>query len=1142
MAQLELLFRWIPIGWAGRFVLVRLLSRWQATVAWIMGVGLVAVIGATIPLYTVSIAQLGMVQRLEQPPAKNAHIFTRTSLRAAESQPLDVAWGRMNSRIQQHIDQTLGGVLAGWVEQTIPTGETTPMQVVYQDEDLPARLRIAHYDGWEQTTYLVEGEWPGEPSDPAIDLEAAIGQDVANQLALHPGDEIILDQRGWDSSIPMRVRITAIIEEIDTVQAEAQNMLRISSAPNGKFESNLLTTRQSFLRAAEDYVPDTGTMFGWWVFLDHGALEYAHRTDAIASVEEFERRLVEQDIDGATGTFIFTTQLNTILDDYETEVDALRAPFGILLLEIGALALFYLIVTAALIRRSDRREIAMLKSRGISSERLIMLHAIEALVICTVATVTAPSVSRWFLERIVPLLTRIEYLDLSLSPSVFVAAGVAAGVAGIVQVATLFPVLRLSLTSNGGSKTRDLKQPWWQRYYLDLALLVLGAATFWRLIVNRSPLTTTQSGTVQADPLLLLAPVLFFIAVGSVLLRVFPAVSGTLARIVGRRRQLIAPMAAWQVSREPAHYGHITFLLALAIGIGWLATSFQATLWRSQRDRAEYAVGSDIRIEERDTQIKMHRIRPLAFYEALSGVEAASPATRYFVPNIGSDGRQSVAGEVLAIDPATFGSVGYWRDDLGDLRLPDNTPVPAPPGLSLPVTPERIGFWARLDQPALDSFRQPVLSETGMVLFEPNTRHLRGLVSFAVRLRDSSGTPVHIGLAVVEGSTVDSDWLYFEGKVPAVAPGELRLESIYWRNAWQWYSSLGHTFRLHLTALTLTTSDGTHAALDWLEKDEQWDLLYDSGSPIEATTQIVPTPDALGALRDTSSYQITWDQDGNRSVIGMVLNYPEPDPIPAITSEELAAINGLLPGTRFQVGAIENVRPWFELVTTTSYFPTLYSDHRPFVVVDEEVLLYALNRRPSADVHLSEVWLRLDANASSEAVVNALKAQTDQTIMLKIETAGEAFDTLGTNILLAGLIGLLYLAFGVALTLAIISQVTYSALTSLQRRTQYGVLRALGLSVNHLVITIALEHLIVIATGTLLGAALGATISSQMIPTLAFGAVGESITPPFMIQFERAALAQYGLLILVMLMVTSSASMILVRRLTLSDLLRFGEE
>lgn len=1141
MAQLASLIRRMPVGWIGRFILLRLLARWQATAAWIMGVGLVAVIGATIPLYTVSIAQIGMVQRLEHAPAQNAQVSARTSLRAAQFAPLDAAWARMDSHIRQHVATAFSGVLDGWVLKIVSAGETTPMQVVVQDTDLPARLSVAHFESWQQAAYLVEGEWPAEPSDPAIDLEAALGRDMATQLGLQAGSDIVLEQRGWESSIPVRVRITAIVEAIDALQTGTPPMLRISSAPNGGLESNILTTRASFLRVAEAHVPDTGTTFGWWVLFDHSALEYAHRADAIAGVEAFKRRIVEQDVAGAEGsTFIFATQLPAILDEYETEVDTLRAPFGILLLEIGVLALFYLMVTAALLRRSDRREIAILKSRGIASGRLLTLHAAEALVICTLAAAIAPFVSQWFLEWIVPLLTRIEHLDLTLDRTVFAAATIAAGVAGIVQVATLLPVLRLPLTSGGGAQARDVKSPWWQRYYVDLVLLLIGAAAFWRLITNRSPLNTTQTGSVQADPLLLLAPVLLFVAVGSVLLRVFPAVSGALARLVARRRQLTAPLAAWHVSREPAHYGQITFLLALAIGIGWLATSFQVTLARSQHDRAAYAVGSDIRIEERDTTIKTRRIRPLAFYTALPSVEAISPAARYFVPNIGSEGRQSVAGEVLAVDPATFGAVSYWRDDLGELMLPDSAAALPTPGRVLPVRPARISLWARLDQPVLDAMARPVLSESGAVLYEPNTDQLRAMVGIGARLRDANGMPVHVALSIVD-LLPDSGWAYLEGSVPETVPGDLRLESIYWHNGWQWHWTRSRSYRLYLAALALTAPDGTHVALDWLANDARWDVLHDSGGAIDATADIVPSPDAPGDLRNSESFRVTWDQDGNRSVLGMVLNYPEPGPIPAIVSEELVALNGLLPGTRFQVGAIEYARPWFEMAATTAYFPSLYAD-RPFIVIDQQALLYTLNRRPSADLFPSEVWLRLEDGASSNAAIDALHAQTDQSIQLSIRTYDDALNSLDENMLLAGLIGLLYLAFGVALALAIISHLTYSALTTFQRRAQYGVLRALGLSANLLVATIALEHLIVLVTGTLLGALLGAGISAQMIPTLALGATGESITPPFMIRFEQAALAQYAVLVLLLMVVTSSASVVLVRRLTLGDLLRFGEE
>ena len=75
--------------------------------------------------------------------------------------------------------------------------------------------------------------------------------------------------------------------------------------------------------------------------------------------------------------------------------------------------------------------------------------------------------------------------------------------------------------------------------------------------------------------------------------------------------------------------------------------------------------------------------------------------------------------------------------------------------------------------------------------------------------------------------------------------------------------------------------------------------------------------------------------------------------------------------------------------------------------------------------------------------------------------------------MLAGLSGLLYLAFCISLTLTVISLLTYTALTALQRRAQYGVLRALGLSKERLVISIALEQVILLVTGTLLGASWG---------------------------------------------------------------------
>src|SRR5260221_12345585 len=91
---------------------------------------------------------------------------------------------------------------------------------------------------------------------------------------------------------------------------------------------------------------------------------------------------------------------------YEGNVKTLDAPFGLLLLQVGALVIFFLLVTAALVRRGERREIAMLQSRGAMDGQIIAIRGIEALLICVLAAIIAPTVSQQLLIAIAPFFAR----------------------------------------------------------------------------------------------------------------------------------------------------------------------------------------------------------------------------------------------------------------------------------------------------------------------------------------------------------------------------------------------------------------------------------------------------------------------------------------------------------------------------------------------------------------------------------------------------------------------------------------------------------------------------------------------------------------------------------------------------------------
>ncbi len=73
-------------------------------------------------------------------------------------------------------------------------------------------------------------------------------------------------------------------------------------------------------------------------------------------------------------------------------------------------------------------------------------------------------------------------------------------------------------------------------------------------------------------------------------------------------------------------------------------------------------------------------------------------------------------------------------------------------------------------------------------------------------------------------------------------------------------------------------------------------------------------------------------------------------------------------------------------------------------------------------------------------------------------------------------------------------------------------------------------------------AVLGLLLSNQVLPTMATSTTGAAITPPFLVQVEVSALSQYGLILLLVLGLVLLASVLLIRRLSLAQTLRYGDE
>jgi hypothetical protein len=1141
-------------GWAVEFSAYRLAARWRAALMVIVGVTLAALIGANIPLYTDAVLQIGMLESIRALPEEDVNIHSWVSV---ANRQLDPQWAQLDADVQVLARTQLSDPYPNWVTQALNGAEALPLPV--ENAPQKTRLRLAYYDHWQDRVTLVSGTWPQPPADDAADLEAALPVSAASELNLAAGDVVVLYNAADKGSLPIRVRIAGLILETDPENGYwfSPSPLRLDSSLEWALETNLLTTRDDFLRVVPQAIPDASTWIIWRFVFDYSYLPFQQVSAVIEHFQAFKQQMAAVIGDQGAPAHRLVYQQNVIapLKDYQDEVRVLRAPFGLVLIQIGTLVLFFLFVIVSLAQRGERREIALMQSRGAFDAHIVILRGVEGLIVCAAAVMAAPWLARGMLVWFVPTLMDTDRLSLAMDGQAFAFAALAAGAALIVLLMSLRPVLRLPLITGGGSTVRSASRLWWQRYYLDVVLMIIGLAALWRLLSSNSVLTVTASGEQRADPLLLIAPSLLFLALGSILLRLFPVIMGLIARAWASRPGLAGVLASWQVSRDPIHYAHITFLLALSIGMGWFATSFQATILASQRDRADYRVGADMRLTEYDTAQETARARPLAAYVETPGVAAAAQAWRQTDVGVTVDGLSFDGGDILAVDHNAIGRVAYWRDDLGPLPHIAGSDLPVT-GAALPVIPQRIGFWARLDV-------------SGAEGYVPDLFRLLSAIDLKLRVRDERGTFFYLRCAPVEIEGLDradvaasveraltigrrsfylypspeestfisalealSGWVYFEADLQGVRNAQrLDLLSVkympYVQDSLEW--------RLLLTDPDLFGQDGEPVAL---RVADQWSINAD------ARIAAVATRVSTGETRHGEPLrEIAWTmrarQDGHFSVL---VNYPAlADPIPALVSPAFARLNNLAPGLTFSL-PVTGMRQTFIVTDVIRYYPTLYDDIRPYMVADLDTLLYAVNRQEGRVYYPDETWVKLAPGFAAPDMLQRLTLHASATHVTNELTRQQALDDIANAPLALGLIGLLYLSSAGVLVLSVITLLSYAALTAQARQFEFGVLRSLGMPSGHLVMSLAVEQLFVMGTAVVLGGIIGAVLSQRILPALASGITTDSVTPPFLIRTETQTMFQFGVVIAAVLILVLALSLMLMRRLSLSQALRIGEE
>jgi putative ABC transport system permease protein len=654
-----------------RYLFRHLLHHWRVNLLVFVGLLATAALLAGLPAYAATIAGSSLARRLADAPFAARNILITGSVLDEEFHVR--LSNQLGDLIRERVvvrDQRVAGIPAIRVSESEDTAATFNFDEFFV-------LHLQSFSNLADVVHVLEGRLPQATGSQNGVLEAVIGAEAATSIDFSHAEGG--DLTFYNLQIGDRVQT-----EDGRVQFEVVGIVKPKEPAADQWWGTLLPF--SFVRQALNgpSMPETITLSllvspeavaahlpgyteQWRVLTDMDAIDVNNaneRRSALRTVEtELETNLVNVE-----------TSLIELINSYFSELSTARTTLFLLSFQSLLFVFYLLALISALVVEYGRAEFDVLYVRGFSKAQVFLLYAASALLLALVAALLAPllaqlSVGLW------ARLTGRTTAGLALVESWRIA--LAAAFAGwLMLIAVLLAATRGRLATRGYFRSQAPERPFWQRYYLDFVLLLVGGLLYWQASNNNNSLGNLSAVAGAADPLLLIGPTLLLIATALLVVRLFPWIIRTITRLQRgdrlRSGRFVSPYVLQRLGRDSLGTGRVVFLISLAAGLALFAALFRHSLTTRQMELAHYLNGADVRIGLPST-VSGEDGDAIAEWSTLPSVVDASPVYRH--PRLRPAAQPSQQATLLAVDPASFGEVTRFAPGVSNLALADILPA-----------------------------------------------------------------------------------------------------------------------------------------------------------------------------------------------------------------------------------------------------------------------------------------------------------------------------------------------------------------------------------------------------------------------------------------------------------------------------------
>ncbi len=289
----------------------------------------------------------------------------------------------------------------------------------------------------------------------------------------------------------------------------------------------------------------------------------------------------------------------------------------------------------------------------------------------------------------------------------------------------------------------------------------------------------------------------------------------------------------------------------------------------------------------------------------------------------------------------------------------------------------------------------------------------------------------------------------------------------------------------------------------------------------------------LLAIDPYSFGDVAWWRSDFQPSLDQLLAQLRTDDMAILADVHFVRRHGLDIGETFDID-VNGTRVEFKLVGTLGYFPTLYPEDGDRLVARLDYLQDTLGVEPS------EVWLRTEDRQHRQTV--AALNDTAQGGLVVIHDGHELAGVRKEDPLRTGLFGALSFGFIAATVLSILGFLLYAYISIQSRSLQFGVLRAMGLSVSQLIAALATEQLLLIGVGIVLGTAIGGGAGWMFTRFLQLSIVAREAVPPFQVITPWGTIVRLYVILVVIFVFALVVSVQLLRQMRVHAVLRLGEQ